>query len=381
MEVGQPPSYNNDSFTAFIPFVNEKDNDFTKAVRCNIQVPKYHGYQRLKPVYEHNPQMDTGSTGLAISARDLGYTIEEQLEEYEKGKEYLSSSRVYYEGYWVPTTVTFPDGNVSAEVKILAVTFKGRCVDFNETTGNCDRISEGLHFPPEICYLGVGFGRWSKQQPGGTADRNPLLNIVKTNDGMTISRSTIHQGYVITETGVWVGLAESNTRDFRFTKLSPNPETKHLAQPKEWNGTNVFINYHDANMEGTALFDTGISQSYFSAPVFQDCHHLPPEDQYTVKIGNQADNPIETLHMTVGDFTNPITPPYVKARPRKPAFINTGRFFYRSFDLLLDAGDGWLGLRKRELRNPSRTSWPSVSSQRERSLRPGTETRDSDEES
>lgn len=353
MEVSPSPSYNEDDFSSFIPFANGNNNGFTREVRLNIQVPRYHGYRGSKPFYEHEAQMDTGSTGLAISAIDLGYTDEAQLQEYEKGKEYLSSSRVYYEGYWVPTTVTFPDGNVSASVKILAVTLSGICSKFNNSTGVCEELSDqnpagrSGRLPHGICYMGVGFGRLSTQQPGGTADRNPLLNIAVKNDGTTNSSGNIHQGYVITETGVWVGLTRSNSQDFRFTKLSPRPETQPTGLLREWNGTSAFIDYHDnLNMPGTALFDTGISQSYLSGIAFHDTHRLAAGDQYTIKIGNQADSPVETLDITVDDFANPITPSYVRASRRESAFVNTGRFFYRSFDVLLDAEEGWLGLRR-----------------------------------
>ena len=360
MEAGQSPIYNEDDFSAFIPFTNENNNCFTKDVRLNIQVPKYHGFRGLKPLYEHNPPMDTGSTGLVMSAIDLGYTDEGQLHEYEKGTEYLSSSRVYYEGYWVPTKVTFPDGNVSAKVKVLAVTLSGICSKFNDTTGTCEELSDenprgrSGKFPPGICYMGVGFGRLSTQQPSGTADKNPLLNIVAMKDGVTISSSKIRQGYVITETGVWVGLAKRSIKEFSFTKLSLNPKAQLTGRLREWNGTSTFIDYHDnLNMHGTALFDTGITQSYVSGPAFQETHRLAVGDRYTIKIGNHADSPIETLDMTVDDFANTITPSYVKASRRESAFVNTGRFFYRRFDLLLDAEEGWLGLRKHEPCNPS----------------------------
>jgi hypothetical protein len=85
---------------AFIPFANEEDNFFTKDVRLKIQVPKLNNTNHgSHTVYQRNAPVDTGSTGLAISAAELGYTSEGQLREYEKGKEYFSSSRVYYEGY------------------------------------------------------------------------------------------------------------------------------------------------------------------------------------------------------------------------------------------------------------------------------------------
>jgi hypothetical protein len=362
MDALESPSYDDDGFSAFIPFANEKDNFFTEDVRLKIQVSILNGSTShgSHMVYQHDAPVDTGSTGLAISAAELGYTSEEQLQEYEKGKEYFSSSRVYYEGYWIPTKVTFPDGNVTAEVEILAVTFKAICLNFNETTGNCDSFSSpsnGSHFPLEICYMGIGFGRLGMQQPGGKADRNPLLNIVEAMSGVHVSKASIRQGYVITETGAWVGLAKSNTKDFLFTKLSPNPQTKNFNQPREWNGTNVFIDYHDSlNLQGTALFDTGVTQSYLSAPVFQDNHRLPPGDQYTIKIGNLSGNAIETLHVTVDDFADPTTPTYVRAISREKVFINTGRFFHRSFELLFDAEQGWLGLRRRKPRNPQHSS-------------------------
>ena len=356
MDALESPSYDDDRFSAFIPFANEEDNFFTRDVRLKIQIPMLNDTNHgSHTVYQHNAPVDTGSTGLAISAGELGYTSEEQLQEYEKGKEYFSSSRVYYEGYWIPTEVTFPDGNVTAEVKILAVTFRGICLHFNESTGNCDSFSSGnsgSHFPLEICYMGIGFGRLGVQQPGGKADRNPLLNVVKAMSGMPVSRESIRQGYVITQTGVWVGLAKSNTEDFRFTKLSPHARSEPSAESREWNGTNVFLDYHESlNMQGTVLFDTGVTQSYLSAPVFEKSSCLPPGDQYTIKIGNRDDTPIETLHITVDDANNPVTPTYVRAIPRERVFVNTGRFFYRSFELLFDAEQGWLGLRRREPRN------------------------------
>jgi hypothetical protein len=362
MDVGHPPSYNEGDFNAFIPFENNENNCFTNEVRLKIQVPKYAGFTGSEKVYEHEATMDTGSTGLLISAIDLGYTVEAQLQEYDKGTEYLSSSCAFYRGYWVPTKVTFPDGNVSASVKILAVTQSGKCSKFNNTTGDCEKLDNPILFPPGKCYLGVGFGRLSTQQPGGTADNNPLINIIETSDGTTVEKSGIRQGYVITETGVWVGLAKRNTNDFGFIKLNPHSDNQTTAQLPEWNGTPAFLTYsNNLNMQGTALFDTGISQSYLSGIAFegQAAHCLSTGEQYAIKIGNQATNPIETLDMRVGDSTDPITPTYVRASfkgSQEPAFVNTGRFFYREFDLLLDAEEGWVGLRKHEPCNA-----PSVS--------------------
>jgi hypothetical protein len=101
MDALESPSYDDDGFSAFIPFANEKDNFFTEDVRLKIQVSILNGSTShgSHMVYQHDAPVDTGSTGLAISAAELGYTSEEQLQEYEKGKEYFSSSRVYYEGY------------------------------------------------------------------------------------------------------------------------------------------------------------------------------------------------------------------------------------------------------------------------------------------
>ena len=362
MELGRKPKYNEDDFTAFIPFAREHDC-FTKELRLNIHVPKYHEHHGSKPFYYHEAVMDTGSTGLLISAFELGYTDEGQLKDFEKGTEYLSSSCRYYEGYWLPTRITFPDGDISAEVKILAVTLSGICSKFNDASGTCDELIEetvkgrGGRFPRGICYMGVGFGRLSSQQPGGTADKNPLLNIVHINDGRTNSTSIIHQGYVITEMGVWVGLAKSNSKDFSFVKLSPHSGAQSTYPLKEWNGTGSFLDYHDnLNMQGTILFDTGITRSYLSGTAFQNAprpYCLATGDQYAIKIGHLADTPIETLEMTVGDFDNPITPSQVKAKRRDATFVNTGRFFFRCFDLLLDAEEGWLGLRKHEPCKPS----------------------------
>lgn len=184
---------------------------------------------------------------------------------------------------------------------------------------------------------------------------------------------------MITEIGVWVGLAHNNTRGFQYPNSSPAFRAKDPPEQREWTGTNVFVDYHGSSMQGTALFDTGNTQSYLSAAVSQECHRLLAGDQYTIKIGNDVDQPIETLHMTVDDFTKPITAPYVRVSPREPVFVNTCRFFYHSFDLLFDADGGWLGFRRREARKFSNMNRPSVEKW-ERISRPGTESRDSDEE-
>jgi hypothetical protein len=123
--------------------------------------------------------MDAGSTGVVVSAATLGL-----CERYSNatlkppnGAEYLSSSGRLWD------TLNFSSndaGIVETRVPVLAITrssickrgwINGECVDQVSIT-NC---------PPELKYLGVGFGRWSQEQPKACPDKVPFTNLVPIN--------------------------------------------------------------------------------------------------------------------------------------------------------------------------------------------------------
>ena len=208
-------------------------------------------------------------------------------------------------------------------------------------------------------HIGVGFGRWSPQQPGGTPDKVPLTNIAFI-DGKAVPQGALHPGYIIKSTGVEVGLTLENVQEFASTKLQLTPNSPGRL---DWQAANVSLAVDKSHWNyGSALFDTGIHQSYLrlDPETTAQLHTTQITDggkQYTVltsnstvhmRIGNAPDY-IAYYEVTVGDTRNVVRPYWgefrTEAASPPPPFINTGRYSYRGFDVMLDAECGWFGLR------------------------------------
>ena len=100
--------------------------------------------------------MDTGSTGVVIGAKQLGLAFEE-LQHYPKGYEYLDSSGVFWEGYWVSASdanLTFTAAGVIAKVPIHAVTESSICAKFQNEPCNQKSKTNITSWPININYLG-----------------------------------------------------------------------------------------------------------------------------------------------------------------------------------------------------------------------------------
>ncbi|KAI4150893.1 MAG: hypothetical protein LQ340_003830 [Diploschistes diacapsis] len=313
--------------------------------------------------------MDTGSTGLAISALDLGLKGAD-FSLYPKGTEYLSSSRRLWQGYWVPSNITFPAdvGNVTAQVPILLVVRNGTCYNF--TNGDCTDLRRAVEWPTGIKYMGVGFGRGSDEQPQALPDKVLFINVVSIN----CTKVDMHAGYIITQQGVQVGLTATNTAGFNVTKLDLSPQSLSLL---DWKMVNMSIGIDNSTWNhGQALFDTGISQSYIrvdqatydrtQTEFFNGHNVLKPGSRVSVIVGDVS-SPIAYYNVVANDTENPLNPAlgqYVLEKPSatKAPFINTGRSFYKGFDAMLDAECGWFGLRSNSA--PQLESWVDVTQQK-----------------
>lgn len=313
--------------------------------------------------------MDTGSTGVVISAADLpGYSAADAAN-YPQGWEYLSSSKRLWIGRWLPRQLVFVDtaGNplVTASVPVLAVETEINCPGWDEkvNTPTCDKPKSTTQNPTGIAYMGVGFGREHDGQPQGTPDKNPLLNITAIG-GQPVTKGSFRAGYIVSQGGVHVGLTSANTTNFVYTKLqgrSLNAAGQPASDdPRDWPQATMAVSVNGAPAQsGPVLIDTGIPQMYLTVSNPQALPTQPvqnpsvpnatvtglaPGAQVTIFFPD-ADKRVAQYDFTVGNGS-PLAPSVaIVTSAGTPAFVNTGRHLLRGKDVLYDADGGWFGFR------------------------------------
>lgn len=351
----------------FVPYANVSRGTvpFTDSAKLNFLVQAPGGGAGGK----FTVTMDTGSTGVVISAADLpGYSAADAAN-YPQGWEYLSSSKRLWIGHWLPRDLVFVDSVgkplVTASVPVLAVETEINCPGWDEKANKpaCDKPKDTVQNPTGIAYMGVGFGREHDGQPQGTPDKNPLLNITAI-DGQPVAKGSIRSGYIVSQGGVHVGLTSANTTNFAFTKLqgrSLNAAGQPASDdPRDWPQTTMAVSVNGAPAQnGPVLIDTGIPQMYLTVsnpqtlptqqvqnPSVPDATvaALAPGAQVTVFFPD-ADKRVTQYNFTVGEGS-PMEPSVaIVTSAASPAFVNTGRHLLRGKDVLYDADGGWFGFR------------------------------------
>ncbi|WP_052518942.1 hypothetical protein [Archangium violaceum] len=356
------PDYARYTTTQLLPYENARSNvpPFTEALKFQFSVDG-------KP---YLVTMDTGTTGIMLSARSLPNYSPEGAARYPQGWEFLSSSKILWVGHWVPKEVTFTGAGgvpVTAQVPVLAIEQEVVCPDYKkDDKATCPGKPLGTA-SDKIAYMGVGFGREHDGQPQGTPDKNPFLNITKIN-GKPVTRDTMRDGYLITPEGVHVGLTAANTSGFVFTQLGG---TKYSKDPRDWPEASICVAVGASPcVPGAVLVDTGIPQMYLTVTSQVNVQtKLAPDlsvkgkkvpvlvdgSQVTVRFpDNEA--PVASYTFTVGDTAqaNPLAPAQVITTANgKTVFVNTGRHFLRGFNVLFDAEGGLFGLKKTGSANSS----------------------------
>lgn len=363
------------NYTAFIPFVPSSLTPDELPWTNPVRIPWCLDHQP----YCYTGILDTGSTGVLLSAADLTNYNRSLASVYPIGWEFLTSSKILYIGNWIPRNLTFPTGtknsstNITANVPILAVTKKVICPGYNikKDGPECPPSANGtgeIDMPVHIVYLGVGFGRQYNGKPQGTPDKNPFLNIVAINDEPV---PQMHEGYIITDEGIHIGLTDENSKRFQRVKLTK--QTAYSDDDRDWAQTGSCIsvakdrnNFPDSEcVNGTMLVDTGVAQMYLtippSIPVIRirkespsrpgtDVSVLTDDQIVDVDFGNSASR--ESMEYSgymffVGHVENEVAPTQVITTVSNitAPFVNTGRHLLRRYNVLFDARDGWYGVR------------------------------------
>ncbi len=357
----------------------------------------------------HSIDVDTGSRGLYESSDLLPANfIANATGTTYSGTIALSSSGRDLIGTWVPTTVTLPvaiqnngvttsSGTVTSSANVLDVTavavasnHTGAAVDFDVTSstavgstlmltnGGTVTVQSGgsganyvaLTAGQSITYaanpgkladssnFGIGFDL--SGAPGGTGpiadNKNQIYNAL-INVNPTIS-GTYVQGYVVTPTGIQLGLTGTDT-GFAYTKLNPTIYTSTNSQP-DWQTPLGQTTVSGTTFQsGSIVMDSGIPNAYISAPGLSGTQTITQVAVslinsggavgYNIDLSGTSDlNPqadpangvaaVQVSTPTLDGTYSQNLPPY------QGQFFNTGRNVFEGFNMLYDAEDGYMGL-------------------------------------
>lgn len=292
----------------------------------------------------HRAVMDTGSTGVVVSATSIRNL--DELEVLGPGAlTYTSSGRVML-GQYVRTAVTIIGANgatiTTRPIPVLAV-------------DRVDCLMTARHCQPEvnprgIAMLGIGFAREEDHQRDGTPDANPFLNLPEM--GVPGRRGALGRGYVIRRRKVEVGLPAGGL-GAEFEKIALQPDPAHA----DWMAPQACISLaqREPSSCGTLLVDTGVTAMYLSVPESQfdglehtDVHGHPILAEGTeVAILPDAGQRAPSYRFLVGTETNPVVPEEVilVGSGRRPPFVNTTVRALNAFNYAYDADAGVVGFR------------------------------------
>ncbi|KAF3903039.1 hypothetical protein AA313_de0205151 [Arthrobotrys entomopaga] len=288
--------------------------------------------------------IDTGSTGALM---DASYLPAFNTSTAHQGHVFYSSSNVLAEGYWVPDVeiefIGLNGKRMVSKTPVLGVEKSVLCQQFNATTdGNrCPNTTASVVKRDGVApYFGIGFGRDTDQLSQSTAEKNPMINIISVNNA-TVNNTKYHQGYVITNTGITVGLTSNTTQGFAMVDLmeGPNWEKDHRG----WAGPEAAVALNNGayaqGLQGSLLVDTGVPQMYLKAG-----SQFKPNDNITIAIPN-ANKPVVIYTISDGGAKNAMSPSSVMNSTSLVPFVNTGRSFLKEFDVAFNPSEGQFGVR------------------------------------
>jgi len=223
--------------------------------------------------------VDTGSTGIVISKSKVPASL--WASSTKPGQILYTSSGDYLAGKTINTIVQLPTSSASglktSPIDIVAAscackidkdkTPNGKtpdpdnCQSYDGTKvpdGNPGSSLTACHeAPTSLGMMGVGFARGAHP----TTANNPFLNVP----------GIAHPGYVITQTGISIGLSQANTAGFKTVQLTP-AATQPSSGGTVWNAPTVCVTPQPSgSTAGTALcgamlMDTGIDYMFLTFP-------------------------------------------------------------------------------------------------------------------
>jgi hypothetical protein len=280
--------------------------------------------------------MDTGSTGIVVSAEHF-IPGPRDVSQGPGRLVYNSSGRVLSGEHWLTDVVIHRDAHTpvaTAHVQVLRVD-RITCL---EQARDCRPEVE----PRSVSYMGIGFDRGAAQATAGeTSPKNPFVSLVSLASGRPVS--SVRPGYVISRTGVHLGMTPDLTRHMAFVKLTPKV---HPVGVPDWNGAPMTVSVDGVSGQGRMLMDTGINYMFLSPPAGTRLERgrLAPEGTRIEIFMPDRRRPQPAFYeFRVKRSGNPLHPGRVEVVHDATIFLNTGRMFLEGFDYLYDAAGGYVG--------------------------------------
>lgn len=294
--------------------------------------------------------VDTGSTGMALGQE---YWASGFTPVGPAGWVYYNSSGLVITGVFQTMNVSILGDTEKAEVtSLVPVLFATDYECLKGAPNGCTPGLTGENSPVYgISMLGVGFDR--------TTMGEGVLPTVKNNDEMKkyvdglqptsqaynlflnlaeMQSGEMRRGYIITPTGIYLGLTQENTSSAAFTYaqlLLRSAGTDGV--PNQWQQVEGTITVGGVTSTTTLLMDTGITNAFINVPN----GNAAQTDGTAVTISLAGGSASYTF--LSGDLTNPQTP-YPIDSSDKGSFVNSSLHTYAGFNVLFDADGGFVGI-------------------------------------
>jgi hypothetical protein len=275
--------------------------------------------------------LDTGSTGIAVAAEHFT-PVPGDVAGGPGQIVYNSSGRILSGTYYTTDVEILRDAHTpvaTARVQVLRVE--------NITCQLHARDCAPNPNPTGVSFMGIGFDRDAAQRSTSSSPRNPFVNLTALASGASVS--SVRPGYVITRSGVHLGMTPELTRDFAFVKLTRKTDTT-------WNAAPLTVSVDGNSGSGTGLVDTGINYMFLSPPpgtALVRGARAPAGTRIEIYLPDKRNPQPASYGFTVGEDRNPLRPPRIEVVHDAGVFVNTGRMFFEGFNYLYDAAGGYVG--------------------------------------
>jgi hypothetical protein len=282
----------------------------------------------------HDVELDTGSLGLVVPASALG---PDAIGPGPSGSQAYTSDGYQFLGNYYLARVKLTIGEkqvTTVPIRVLAVN-RSACL---KSYPNCHLPPAP---PPSLGVMGVGFAR------GMTSPMPPELASVFLSLEDVIQGS-MHPGYMITPTGVTLGITAHDQTGFNYVSLTPGG-----TGPGDWNTAPGCFSMPDlagyGRQCGTVLVDTGIASAILGLAQSQRppsiATSIPQGERINFDIASApAATPILTYPFSVGDG-GPMTPTSIRWAAGSAPFVNTGRRPLSRYAYMFDDAAGKVGFK------------------------------------